>query len=98
MTVVQQPVQHGADGGNIAEQLAPVLHRPVRREQGAGAFIAAHNDLEQILGGGLRQLSHSEVVDDEQGDSPRNKASSRRSMKRPVARSNTRLRLSLGLN
>jgi hypothetical protein len=31
-----------------------------------GALIAAHHDLQQILGGGHRQLAHAEIVDDEQ--------------------------------
>ena len=29
VSVVEQPVEHGADGGGIAEQLAPVLDRTV---------------------------------------------------------------------
>ena len=29
-------------------------------------LVAAHDDLEQILGGGDRQLAHAEIVDDEQ--------------------------------
>jgi len=37
-------------------------------EQGTGAFVAAHDDFEQILGGGLGKLAHAEVIDDEQGD------------------------------
>ena len=32
------------------------------------ALVAAHDQLEQILGGGVRQLAHAEVVDDEQRD------------------------------
>ena len=31
-----------------------------------GAFVAPHHDLEQILGRGVRELAHAEVVDDEQ--------------------------------
>ena len=33
-----------------------------------GAFVAAHDELQQILGGGVRQLAHAEVVDDQQRD------------------------------
>jgi hypothetical protein len=29
MTVMQQAVEHGADRGDIAEQFAPVLDRPI---------------------------------------------------------------------
>ena len=66
MAVMQQAIEHGADGGDIAEQLAPVLDRTVGGEQRAEALVAAHDDFQQILGGGVRQLAHAEVVDDEQ--------------------------------
>ena len=39
----------------------------VRGEQRRGPLVAAHDQLEQVFGGGVRQLSHAEVVDDEQG-------------------------------
>ena len=56
----------GADGSHIAEQLAPVFHRPIRSQQRAESFVAAHHDFQQILGGSMRQLAHAEVVEDEQ--------------------------------
>ena len=31
------------------------------------ALVAAHDQLEPVLGGSVRQLAHAEVVDDEQG-------------------------------
>src|SRR5262249_6664960 len=30
------------------------------------AFVAAHDDLQQVFGGGQRELAHSEIVNDEQ--------------------------------
>ena len=36
--------------------------------QRRGAFVAAHDDLQEVLGGGGRELAHAEVVDDEQRD------------------------------
>ena len=48
-------------------QRTPVLDWTVRREDGAGPLIAAHDDLEQVLGGVRRELAHTEIVDDEQG-------------------------------
>ena len=63
---MEQAIEHGADGGNIAEQFAPVLDGTVGSEQRAEALVAAHDDLQQILGGGVRKLAHAEVVDDEQ--------------------------------
>jgi len=46
VSVVEQAVEHGADGGGIAEQFAPVLDRAVRSQQRAGPFVAAHDDLQ----------------------------------------------------
>src|SRR6266849_9090662 len=66
MAVMQQAVEHGADSGNITEQFAPVLDRAVGSEQRTEALVAPHDDFQQILGGGVRQLAHAEVVDDEQ--------------------------------
>jgi hypothetical protein len=63
---MQQAIKHGADRGDIAEQLAPVLNGTVGSEQSAETFVAAHDDFQEILGGGVRQLAHAEVVDDEQ--------------------------------
>ena len=37
--VMQQTVQHGADRGDIAEQLAPVFHRTIRRQQRQGNHL-----------------------------------------------------------
>ena len=65
--MVEQTVEHGGDGGGIAEQRVPVLDGTVRREDGAGPLIAAHDDLEQVLSGVGRELAHAEIVDDEQG-------------------------------
>jgi len=64
--MMQQTVEHGADCGDIAEQLAPVFDRAVGSKQCAEAFVTAHDDFQQILGGGEREFAHPEVVDDEQ--------------------------------
>ena len=66
MTMMQQAVKHRADGGGVAEHFAPVFHRPIRSQQCARAFVAAHDDFEQIFGGGEWKFAHAEVVDDEQ--------------------------------
>ena len=64
--MVEEAVEHGADGGRIAEQLAPVFHGAVRGHQRAGPFVAPHNNLQEFFGGGQGQLAHAEVIDDEQ--------------------------------
>ena len=63
---MQHAIEHGADRGDIAQQLSPVFDGAVRCQQRTGALVAAHDDLQQILGRGQRQLAHAEVVDDEQ--------------------------------
>jgi hypothetical protein len=62
--MVQQAIEHGGDSGAVAEQLAPVFHWSVRCEQGAGALVTAHDDLQQFLGSGERQLAHADRVAD----------------------------------
>src|SRR6516165_10189436 len=49
MTVVQEAVQHGSDGRGVAEQLSPVIDWPVGSHQRAGAFVTAHDDLQQLF-------------------------------------------------
>jgi hypothetical protein len=56
MAVMQETVEHGAHGRDIAEQLAPVFDRTVRGQQSAEALVAAHDDFQQILGGGFFNL------------------------------------------
>ena len=66
VSVMQQAVQHGGDSGAVAQQFPPVFYGSVGRQQCARTFVAAHDDLQQFLGGGQRQLAHSQVVDDQQ--------------------------------
>jgi hypothetical protein len=63
--VVQKTIQHGGDGGAIAEQFSPVFNGSVRCNQSAGSLVASHDDFKQFLSGGQRQLAHSQVIDDE---------------------------------
>ena len=64
--MVQQAIEHGGDGGAVAEQFAPVINGTIGCNQRAGALIAAHDDLQQFFGGGQWQLAHAEIVDDQQ--------------------------------
>lgn len=65
--MVEEAVEERGDGGGVAEQLAPVVDGPVGGEDRRGAFGAAHDPFEQILGGRGRRLAHVEIVDDAQG-------------------------------
>ena len=67
--VMEEAIEHGTDGGDIAEQLAPIFHRAIGSEQSAGALVAAHDDLQQVLGGGMWKFAHAEVIENEEGDS-----------------------------
>src|SRR5215467_12456890 len=49
VTMMEKAVEHGGDRGAVAEQFAPVFHRPVGSEQRAGTFITAHDDLQELL-------------------------------------------------
>ena len=64
--VMEDAVQQCSHCRCIAQQVSLVFHRAIRRQQGAGAFVAAHHDLQQILSRSERQLTHAEIVDDEQ--------------------------------
>ena len=50
--MVEQPVQHRRHGRGVAEELAPVVDRAIGGEDGQGPFIAAHDELKLIFGGG----------------------------------------------
>ena len=63
--VMEQSIEEGGDGGSVAEQLAPVLDGTVRGDERRRPLVAPHDDLEQVLRGGRRELAHAEVVEDE---------------------------------
>jgi len=64
--VVQEPVKDGGGCGDVVEELAPILERAVGGHEGGSVFVAAHDDLEQVLPGMLGQLLEPHVVDDEE--------------------------------
>src|SRR5207245_1578086 len=66
--MVEEPIEEGADGGDVPEQLPPVLDRAIGGEERADPFVAALDQFEEILGGGRGELPHGEVVDDQEGD------------------------------
>jgi hypothetical protein len=64
--VVEEAVEDGGGGRDVADQLAPVLEGPIGSHEGGPVFVAAHDDLEQVLSGVLGQLLESHVVDDQE--------------------------------
>lgn len=65
--VMEQTVEECGDRRRIPEQLAPIVDGPVRREECGRAFVAAHDEFQQVFRGRMRQLAHAEVIDDQQG-------------------------------
>src|SRR5262245_41084695 len=68
VTMVEDAVEHGRDRGGVCEDPAPVLDGAVGGEDRGAALVAAHDQFEEVLGGGGGKLAHAEVVDDEQRD------------------------------
>lgn len=64
--VMEEAVEDGAGGGNVLQEFAPVLQRPVAGHDGGAGLVAAHDDLQQILAGVLGQGPQAHVIDDEQ--------------------------------
>jgi hypothetical protein len=56
VSVVEEPVEERTHGGDIAEELAPVLDRAIGREERADAFVPALDEFEEILGRGGGEL------------------------------------------
>lgn len=67
---MQQAVEERGHRGGVAEQFAPVIDGSVRRQDRRRAFVAAHDELQQILASGVRQFPHAEIIDDEERDRP----------------------------
>jgi hypothetical protein len=61
--MVQQTIEHGADRGDIAEQLAPVLDRTVGSEQGAKTFVAPHDAEKQSVFAFADESAGGEIED-----------------------------------
>ena len=63
---MQEPVQDRRGRGNIAEQLSPVLQRPVRGHYRRSCLIPPHDYFKQIFAGTLGQLLDAHVIDYQQ--------------------------------
>lgn len=65
--MVQEAVEHGADGGGVSQQLAPILDGTIGGDQGTGPLVAAEDNFQEFFGRGEGQLAHPKIIDDEQG-------------------------------
>ena len=53
--MMQEPVEDGGGGRHIADQLAPVLQRPIGGHHRGFGFVPPHDDLKQVFAGALGQ-------------------------------------------
>src|ERR1039457_4371429 len=63
---MEKAVEHGAGGGGVTEQLAPVLDGSVGADHGGADLVAAGEDLEETLGPRRRQTEPSAGLADQQ--------------------------------
>ena len=64
--MVQEAVQDGANGRDVAEELAPFLYWPVAGHDRGAVLVAAHDHLKEGCAGISGQLFQPHVVDDQQ--------------------------------
>ena len=64
--VMEEAIQDGGGGGDIADELAPVFDGTVGGHQGRAIFVPSQDDLEEVLPGFRRQSLGAHVVDDQE--------------------------------
>jgi len=63
--VVQEAIEDGAGGGDVLQQLAPVLEGAVAGHDGRAVFVTSHNEFQEVFASVLVQLLQAHVVADE---------------------------------
>lgn len=53
--MVEETVEERGDGGGVVEELAPIVDRTIGRQECARPFVAAHDELEEVLRRGGRR-------------------------------------------
>ena len=48
--VREEAIENRGGRGHVAEEDAPILRRPIRRDQRRRRFVTPHKDLEEVLG------------------------------------------------
>ena len=66
--VGEEAIENRGRRGHVAEEDAPILRRPIRRDQRRRRFVTPHKDLEEVLGRIRGELLHAEVFEDEEID------------------------------
>src|SRR6185437_13389071 len=66
--VREETIENRRRGGHVAEEDAPILRRPIRRDECRRGFVASHEDFEEVLRRIRGELRHAEVFQDEEID------------------------------
>jgi hypothetical protein len=64
--VVEEAVEDGGGGGDVADEFAPFLQGAVGGHEGGAQVVAAHDDFEEVFPGLWRELFDAHVVDDQE--------------------------------
>ena len=64
--VMEQPIENGAGGGDVAQELSPFFDGTIGSHQGGAVFIATHDDLQEDFAAFGRQDLEPHVVNDKE--------------------------------
>ena len=64
--VVQEAVEDGGGGGDVAEEFAPFFEGAVGGHEGGAQFVATHDDFKEVFAAFGREVFDAHVVDDEE--------------------------------
>ena len=68
LRVREEAIENRGRRGDVAEELPPVLRRPIRGNHCRGRFVPPDEDLEEVFGGGRPEPLHAEILEDEEID------------------------------
>lgn len=63
---VEESVEDGAGGGDVAEELAPFFDGAVGGHEGGAVFVSAHDDFQKDFAAARGEVFEAHVVDDEE--------------------------------
>lgn len=63
---MEDPIEQSRDGGDIAQEFAPVFDRSIGSDDGTRALVTAHDEFEEIFCGVVGKFAHTEIIDDKE--------------------------------